>query len=549
MTVIITVLPGNASFASVNNEKTGAQSEDIPMLKGSASIIDIKSDRVDYFQDKNQFVATGHVIITLENDGTIIKSDRVIYDRNIEEIISEKNVEIIKNGNIVYGDYAKFDLKTNSGLIKSPDTCMREIKINATTAKVYPGHTDLLKGKATIDKKDLMIMLSTGAVGSGRNKNIFQEKPGAKSRFHYNIKAKEVVVKPLKDRNIITLKNATITINKYPVAKIPSLLLNSSKESNRVETTLPEFGTLPALGGYFGYGYVFNLPKGSTLKALPLFTFGQGKGSNAGFGGMARFMSATNKTEVFYSTLKNKLLFRGEQEFLSPKTKIQYGGKSYIENGFFGRQRAGYLAEIVDKRDFISAYNLNFSLRSSAGFLKNNKGNYSTGRFQLQGNLGNIAPFWHYKEYLNGGVGSNFAVVAYGSGDTYGVARIGPTLFGDIGPLSYWTAYYQGAICGATPFLFDKYIYGKSNVMFRTTTKVSNYLTVGYEASLNLTRDNWQKKKVVENELFFWAGPEDLKLKVGYDVERARTLFGFDMLIGSKTSALDFDKLRILPQK
>ncbi len=426
---------------------------------------------------------------------------------------------------------------------------MREIKINAQTAKLYPEHTDLLKGKATIDRKDLMIVLSTGAVGGGRNKQLFQEKPGVKSRFHYNIKAKEVIVDPLKDRNIITLKHATISINRYPIAKIPSLTLNSSKESNRVETTLPEFGTLPELGGYFGYGRVFNLPKGSTLKVLPLFTFGHGNGSNVGFGGMGRFMSATNKTEVYYSTLKNKLLFRGEQEFLSPNTKIQYGGNTYIENGFFGRQKARYLVEIVDKRDLISAYNLNFSIRSSAGFLKSNEGNYSTGRFQIQGNLGNIAPFWHYKDYINGGIGSNFAVAAYGSGDTYGVARVGPTLFGNIGRLNYWAAYYQGAIGGETPFRLDKYMYGKSNVMFRTTTKISNYLTVGYEVSLNLTKDNWQKEMVAENELFFWAGPDDLKFKVGYDIERARTLFGFDMLVGSKTSALEFDKLRILPQK
>ncbi len=61
------VLLGNVSFASVDTKKAGAQSEDIPVLKGSASIINIKSDRVDYFQDKNQFVATGHVTEQLSN--------------------------------------------------------------------------------------------------------------------------------------------------------------------------------------------------------------------------------------------------------------------------------------------------------------------------------------------------------------------------------------------------------------------------------------------------------------------------------------------------
>jgi len=261
---------------------------------------------------------------------------------------------------------------------------------------------------------------------------------------------------------------------------------------------------------------------------------------------MGRFMSSTNRTEVYYSTLRGDCVFLGEQKFLSPNTKFQYSSNAYIENGFFGRQKPGYLLELVDSRPLAEAYNLRFSLRSSAGFVKKKEGSYSTGRFQVQGNLVNIAPFWTYEDYLALGLGSNFSIAAYGTGDTYGVVRIGPTLSGELGYFDYFMAYYQGDIEGESPFLVDQYRYGKSNFVFRGTAKITEKLTVGYMTSLNLTEDNWEEDLVTENQLFFWIGPEDLKFKIGFDIERATTVFGFDMLVGAKNSAIDFEKLRVI---
>lgn len=81
--------------------------------------------------------------------------------------------------------------------------------------------------------------------------------------------------------------------------------------------------------------------------------------------------------------------------------------------------------------------------------------------------------------------------------------------------------------------------------MFRGSVRITKYLTLGYLSSLNLTKDNWNNEMVVENQIFAWVGPEELKFKIGYDAERERTVFGFDMLVGSETSALEFDKLKV----
>jgi len=531
----------NIAFASIEDEKAA---EETSLIKGNANIINIKSDELKYFQEKDQFVATGHVVVVVEDDGTIIKSDELIYDKANEEIISEKNVEIIKNGVVIYGDYAKFDIEKGSSIIGKPNASLTQININAQTANVYPENVDLLKGRATINEEDMMIVLSTGAVGQGRNKDPIKKIPGAKSRFNYDIKAKEIIVKEQEYRNIIVLKNADININKFRIVRMPVLTINTDQEVQRIETTLPEIGHYHELGSFFGYGHVFNTPKGSTLKALPIITFGSG----VGVGGMGRFMSSTNKTELFYSSLKGKTLLLGEQKVFGPNTKIQYSSNAYIENGFFGQQKPKYLIELVDERNIAKAYNFNFGIRSGAGFVEQ-ENNYSTGRFQLQGNMTNIKPLLSYKNYLNAGLESNFGIMAYGTGNTYGVARIGPTLAGKVGPFDYWTGYFQGGIGGSTPFEFDEYRYGKSNFVFRGSTKITDYVTAGYFTSLNLTKDNWEKDLVTENMLFVSVGPQDLKVKVGYDVERKRTVFGFDLMIGSESSALEFDKLKYIPKK
>ena len=374
---------------------------EIEPLKGSVTVINLKSDKIKHYPEKDQFVATGNVIIDVEDQNTRIESDEVIYDKTNEKIISEKNVKITKHGTVVYGDYASFDLTKDSALIGNPDADLTKIKIQAKTAEIVSEDLELLKGRAILNEKDMVMMLSTGSFGRKRNNGLFQNKPTADPRFKYNIKAKEIDIEQHDYYNIITMKNASISINKFHIATVPVLQLSTEKETNRIETMLPEFGHQRELGAYFGHGHVFQLFKGDTLKVLPIFAWGDG---DIGVGGMGRYMSKTNRTEVLYSTVKNKFVVQGEQDlnFISPDTIIQYGTNAYISNGFFGDQMAQYLIEVVDQRKIAEAYNFRFDLRSSGGFAEE-LGNYSTGKFQLQGNLANVDSLLGYKDYAKVG--------------------------------------------------------------------------------------------------------------------------------------------------
>ncbi len=143
------------------------------------------------------------------------------------------------------------------------------------------------------------------------------------------------------------------------------------------------------------------------------------------------------------------------------------------------------------------------------------------------------------------GASSQFDIAVYGTGDTYGVVRAGPVLSTGVGPFNAWIAYYQGGIYGDTPFLTDKFYYGKTNVTLNSSYKINKYLSLEYFTSLNLSKDNYDQKLLAENRIYCWIGPDDLKFRIGYDTKRKSTRFDFNMLLGSDRSAIEFDKLKV----
>lgn len=532
-------------FVYSSGEAAVIEEESQP-LKGSAVVVTLKSDKIRYLAEKDLFIATGKVKIEVEAHGTVIESDEVTFDKTNQVIVSEKNVKITKPDGVIYGDYARFDLAIDQGFLGHPIVELKQINLIAEEAEIISEDIEMLKGKATLSQKDMVLVLTTGSLSRDGDNRMFQNRPDVDPKFNYDVKAQEMIIEEYEYNNVVTLKNATISLNRFKLAKVPVMQMSIEKETSRIETMLPEFGHRKELGAYFGHGHVFHVYKGSTLKALPIFTWGD---NGIGGGGMARYMSSSNHTEILYSSLKNKVVLEGEQNIIGKQTQLLYGINSYMDNGFFGNQKPNFLIEVVDKRKLAEAYNFQFNLRSSAGFVEDEEGDFSTAKFQLQGSLFNQEPLFGYNKYLNVGIASDFSINAYGTSDTYGVVRAGPTLESNLGPLNLWAAYYQGAIYGETPFLYDRYLYGRSNLVFLANLKIHKYVTLSYLTSLNLNKDNWNNTLVTENQIYFWVGPEELKFKLGYDVERARTVFGFDMLVGSENSEFEFDKLKVKQKK
>ncbi len=533
--------------------KLGKANNNQTAINKKAVIVNMKSDKLEYFEEKNLFVATGNAKIYLKDKDASLEAGKITFDQDKNTLVAEDKVKIIKNGNVIHGNFAKVDLTKESALIDHPDTVILKVKISAEKADIYPKSLILSNGKLLVNNEDLKLTLTSNVYVPEPLTNLGTEKvltaPEKQEVPSYKISAKEVNITCYANKNQITLKRTKFKFGKFNLATVPSLKLSTDKELKRVETMLPVIGRSKELGGYVGPSYVFSTPFASTLKLAPLFGFA---GNEAiGLGGYARFMNATNQTEVAYTTSGDKVVVEGEQDLWGKNTKILYGSNSYIDNGFFGKKKPKYIAEIVDDRLLSAALNFNLFLRSSAGYAQDYARDFGTGRFQMQSTLINDKPIFKIKdEFLEFRLVSQGQIAAYGNGDTFGLVRVGPNLRSNLADrLRLSTTYFQAATYGDSPFLFDRYNQGKSSVIIREEVDINKSFSLGHLAHFNITEDNWESRFATENQFYVKVGSEDFKFKMGYDIVRRRSLFGFDMLMGSGRTGVEFDKLKLVDKK
>ena len=154
----------------------------------------------------------------------------------------------------------------------------------------------------------------------------------------------------------------------------------------------------------------------------------------------------------------------------------------------------------------------------------------------------------------NIGVGLNLVAQTvarvYTTGDTLGIFRFGPSLRTMVGPWNQTIAFLQTGIAGESPFAFDRYRYGRSNLVVRESIRINKYVALGYLCSIAMNRDNSNDKTFQENRIFVSVGPEYAKLAVGFDAKRKNTMFMLTMLVGTKDSDIEFKKAEVInPQK
>lgn len=538
---------------NTTQENIAADTAETKTLPARAIIVDIDSERLDYFEGKDQFVATGKAKVDIKEQNSRLEADKVTFDQVSQLIIAEGNVVITKYGKVVHGEFARIDLSKESALIDDAKTVIDRINIKSRNANVYSDHTDLLKGTALMDNNDRNIILSGGDSmnGSGLNthKNLDQNRPipdfGKKPR--YRIVAKDVTIDRTTPNTKVTIKNATIYLGSRKICVAPIIQIANNKFQGYTETNMPEIGFNQQLGRFAGPGYIFSTPNGATLKLAPTFAYGAESGSSIGGGLIARYVSDTNRTQFGFSTLKGKITVKGEQNlFGGNKTKIRYGVSDYVNNGIFGAVRPRYLMELADERKIYSGHNIELHSMESAGYAEDaQRTRFGTLKAQIQGNIVNINPLWSYKDLLELRASSQYNIAAYGTGDVFGMFKIGPNLYSHIGRLNVGATYFQGVYGGKSPFYYDKYLEGKSNFVFNTDFKVNKYINIGNYTSINLLKDNWRGQAIAINQIYTTIGPQDLKLRIGIDTVNKRSLFGFDLMLGSGYTAMDFDKLKI----
>ncbi len=537
----------------------------------------IKCKVTKYLPETGEIEGIGDVEISFPAEKVMMLSDRMIYNMSSGIIQLFDNVKIIYKGKEIFGDYMKFDMNDESGILKNPSMDDYTINIVAENGYMF-GDTIIAENGYLKSESEEMLELRSSGFGQNLRKLFIPKEElsflvNDVDNNKYTVKVDEININAKDAHDKITLKNPKVFSNKTgkKVFALPSMTFYTNKERDYLEAGYPELGSFSEFGMYLGPGFVFETPKGSTLKVIPTINYK----NKFGFGGLARFNSATNKTEFGYNTAAQRVMLKGIQR-LDDHLYFQYGANTYIDNWFLGNSWLGKGGELVYERGFerdnflYENADLSFRHRLSAGLLRenergNNNNNYSgyhrmsTLRFKYMMELDQTLlklfsgeDRTHYDGWKKAKLSliTQGSAAVYGTGNTQFIGRIGPRLSTQY---KFWAqdlGFFLSAADDNTPLVsMDAYRYGRSNVYIREYLRLNKYLTLGLYGSYNLTGSvyDYQSKrdKLREASVYLAFGPDDLKLNVGYDFIRQNTYFGFSMAMNTKGSTIDYKKLEI----
>lgn len=531
-------------------------------------------ETMQYFAPKTELQADGHVVMYFPQNNSTIKADKMIYNQTSNIIQAFGHVVLINSGNEVFGDYMKVDLNEENALMDKPIT--ESFKVHAVAQKGYMYGDKLIQeqGSMYITKKT-MIDVKSDMFGPDLDMMYVapHDKSFIKKDAHgekFKIKANEIIINSKKEHDTLTLKHAEIYFCEKKVGTIPSITMHTNKAQDYVEADFPEIGTLSNLGFFAGPGFVFDTPKGTTLKLVPMLNYQNNGDSNnnstdskLGFGSIIKFKSATNKTDMAYGTANSVFLMRGIQK-LDDNMYFQYAMNTYMDDWFMGFRMPKTLGEVVYQKttpfpDFLAKDRfMTFTQRVAAGYIQD--GNATSPLLDGDGSIGTMRfkhmaevsqNLWSFGDIMRSPINAGLyligqdSVALYGTGGTQIVGRVGPMLHSQYKNWMQDVGYFLSAYDDHTPLLFDRYMYGRSNAYLRESFRLCKYLTVSWFGSLNLSQDSWDGNMLQENGFYFAIGPDDLKLNIGYDSVRQQTFVTMAVHLDAKGSTVEYKKMTI----
>lgn len=543
-------------FKRKNKEVVVEETEDI--------ILDC--DNVDYDTPNYLIYAKGNVSVEFVKQGTTVKADTITFDRINNTIKAEGNVRILKGGQTITGDYIFVDMNEENALIENPLTKTATIEIKSQKGYVYGDKIVQENGNIDVNGS-YPIEFHSATRGPQLRKMLVPKEDSIEDDIEkgvFKLKAKDIKITQKGDLEIVSFKKPRIYKGEKTVFKVPAVKLYTNKNHDYVETNIWEIGSYRGLGVYTGPGFVFELPKGSVLKAMPILNYKSG----FGIGALGRFSSGTNQTMAAYGTAASKIIVYGKQK-LDDNLYLQYGMNSYMDEWFMGRRRPKYGASLVYNKGYSSDSFLlkgqtsHYKHRFDAGYYQDL--DYDTHFERLQGTDMGTTRFrymaeagqeiFSYKDEENlkafsFGAVSQLSAAIYGNGNTQVVGRIGPRFHTQYKRWMQDIGYFFSVYDDNTPMpVFDAYRYGKQNLYLREYLRLNKYLTISWFSSINLTNDSANGRDFQENSFYVSVGPDDMKFNLGYDFVRENLYCTVEVKIDAKGAKVEYDTLEIKQDK
>lgn len=537
-----------------SNEEIQQNREDVQV--DDKNKFQINVDKVVYDDKQGNIEAIGNVEIISIAQGVKLKADYAVLDKTSQTLKLTNNVKIIKDGTEMKGESLIVDLNEQNILMDNPTLDAFSFRINAQEGYLIANDIQMLNGTLKSTQKQDFPLVSRGFMRLDTTykndffeKNVYDSDDSAQSkRQAYKIESKEIILTSYKNHNSVLLKGSNVYYNNRRVVRNSDIEILSDKKRQIVETNMPEIGNLRNFGTYIGYGLVYKMPKGHTLKLMPVLAYGD---SNVGVGAIARYRAQHGIIDGGWNTASTNAVIRGKYQ-LTNDVSLMYGRNAYISEGFMGARRSGYAAQLQYQKSYkVKDLNAKFSNGVYAGifsdYQKHDQENaYATTRFRYMAELRkNVLRYKNLEQgyTVSADLVTQGAATLYGSGETHGVVRIGPQLTTRLKRWESNLGYFITGEHGQSPFLFDMYRYGKSTITLSEKFNFTDKFALGFRMFVTPMKDNYEEDLLTECRFFLIMGPKDMKVALSYDFVRDVAHMDFMFLIGSDNSSITFDKL------
>ncbi len=522
--------------------------------KKENSNVDITSERMDYDPKTENVIASGNARVYFSKEDTTLYANKIVFNHQHNKITAKGKVRMVKDGKWVYGDYIIIDMNFGNSLIENPITKDDKITLNAQYGNMSEDKIKGYWGNIKFNDKTA-VALQTRTFGryfpleQEFQQDMVDKDDKALKNNSFTLKARTIIIDRFKEHDSAKLKQASIYRNGEHLTGIGDIELITDKEQNFVELSGPELGSENQLGMFLGYGFVFKMPKGSTLKVAPVVT----QKNDFGIGFTSRFLSKRNNVEFGYGTSRDKIVMDGKYKINGDWT-FDYGINSYKDDGFMGARMPELIGELKYKKSYkIPELSTRFSHELKAGiardynFDESSDRNFSTFRAKWQAELYKELFTYVYSDDIDVQIGliGQTSLGVYGTGDTQAVVRFAPTISHRFKRWHSRVSYYMSGIKDDSPFDFDKFRYGKSALEFTQSLAICKYLSIAYRGVYVLDGETFDNKNMQENRFYVSVGPPNAKFSIGYDYLRKNTYFDISMLIGSEKSGVDFEYLEM----
>jgi hypothetical protein len=525
----------------------------------------LDSENISFDEETGDIISTGSPVLYLPPQNTKIVADTMTYNDDSNILKGIGNVVVTRDGKPMKSDYVEINMNEESMLMDNLMSGNSAMKMKAEKGVQKDGLLILDKGTFYSDKSSVS-RIASRMVGPRFEDMIVD--PEAESLFFGNpegnnlrVDIDSIYIDARRNHDMIKLKNIRAYHKDRRFLKWPGLTAYTNKKHTYFEANYPEFGSKRKRGMFAGPGFAFGGPFGSVVKIVPFINYKK----DFGIGGLLKYVNTFNRTEFGYGTSNEIFFLRGKQQF-DDNLYLHYGINSYSNEWFLGGRMAKYMAELYydksyKKKNFLAeGLDLTFRHKIGFGLMQDDDRNFNGEKFKKPNDMSTTRTrymaeinqsLYKYENIqkramVDASVVMQGSAALYGTGDTQFIARIGPRIRIQYKNWMQDLSYYLTGYDDQTPMpRYDAYRYGKQSVRLTEAFRLNKYISVGWSGYVNLSDDAPNGKMFQENAFLVSLGPDDLKIIFGYDFQRQRTYFGFNMAFDPKGTVINYNKMTI----